>query len=57
MTFAKKSHHNDNLNTTIRFLENGISLYEDFTVVANISQWYVHGVNALDLREWNKLAG
>ena len=33
MTIAKKSHHDDNLNITIEFLETGISLYEDFTVV------------------------
>ena len=34
MTTAKKSHHDDNLNITIEFLETGISLYEDFTVPA-----------------------
>ena len=33
MTIAKKSHHDDNLNITIKFMETGISLYEDFTVM------------------------
>ena len=34
MTIAKKSHHYDNLNITIEFLETGISLYEAFTVLS-----------------------